>query len=155
VRSKAESDREIFPIWKKVLSHSGLGGTRGVVMASSAHDSPVDLDALRVAAAPVVAWYAQLLAGRPMPVADLDVALVGIRALPPISGRLGKALALVATGGREATSDETVAAFELLRCSAGLRSKPATSQPGAATTGTRRRRKRDWTQPPLPGIEAT
>lgn len=118
-------------------------------MASSAHDSPVDLDALRIAAAPVVAWYEQLLAGRPMPVADLDVALVGIRALPPISGRLGKALALVATGGREATSDETVAAFELLRCSAGLRSKPA------ATTGTRRRRKRDWTQPPLPGIEAT
>lgn len=119
---------------------------------------PVDLGALRAAAGPVIAWYEQLLAGRPMPVAELDQALVGIRALPPISGRLGKALALVASGGREATTEETVAALELLRHSAGLRhvrlpepsSAPGTTPPPRPAKGERRRR--GWTQPPLPGI---
>ena len=119
---------------------------------------PVDLGALRAAAGPVIAWYEQLLAGRPMPVAELDEALVGIRALPPISGRLGKALALVASGGREATTEETVAALELLRHSAGLRHvplpvpspAPGTTPPPRPAKGNRRRR--DWTQPPLPGI---
>jgi len=126
-------------------------------MTPPSDDSPVDLAALRAAAAPVVAWYEQLLAGVPMPVADLDVALAGIRALPPVSGRLGRALALVATGGREGTSDETLAAFELLRGSAGLRwapPAPAPPPPGAdAKTPRRRRRRGESSQPTLPGID--
>jgi len=127
-------------------------------MTPPSDDGPVDLAALRAATAPVVAWYEQLLSGAPMPVADLDVALAGIRALPPVSGRLGRALALVATGGREATSDETLAAFELLRCSAGLRwappvpaSPPVGAGPGAKSP--RRRRRGQWSQPTLPGID--
>jgi len=123
-------------------------------MAQTVENDPVDLPALRAAAGPVIAWYEQLLAGRAMPVAELDRALVPIRALPPIGGRLGKALALVASGGREATTEETVAALELLRCSAGLRHAPAPAAPaGPPTTTSRRRRRREWTQLRLPGVE--
>ena len=65
---------------------------------------PVDLAVLRRAAAPVVAWYEQLLAGSPMPLVELDRALVGLKALPPLGGRLGRALATVATAGRNANA---------------------------------------------------
>ncbi len=127
-----------------------------VVRVMTATSDPVDLAALRRAAAPVVAWYEQFLAGEPMPLAELDHALVELRALLPIGGRLGRALAVVATGGRDATTEETVAAFEFLRHSAGLRHipppPPTAARPGAAPS--RRRRGRPWTQPPLPGIEA-
>ena len=92
----------------------------------------VDLGALRTAVAPVVAWYERFLDGQPMPVADLDHALVDVRALPPIGGRLGKALGVVASGGRGASTEETVAALEVLRHSAGLRHVP---RPGAGGGG--------------------
>jgi hypothetical protein len=125
-------------------------------MTATSDPAPVDLGALRCAAAPVVAWYEQFLAGQPMPLADLDHALTGLRALPPISGRLGRALAVVAAGGRDATTEETIAALEFLRHSAGLRHVPPPAPPAAqpaVAPRRRRRRGRPWTQPPLPGIE--
>ena len=128
-------------------------------MASDPDTPPVDLDALRRAAAPVIAWYEQLLAGEPMPLASLDRALGALRTLPPVSGRLGRAMALVATGGRQATTEETIAALELLRHTAGLRHMPVPPAPdsspgvGGAARSRRRRGPRQWSQPPLPGIE--
>ncbi len=138
---------------KTSLSDSAVPGTRSASMAQTHENDPVDLAALRSAAAPVVAWYEQLLAGRPMPIADLDKALVALRALPPVGGRLGRALALVATGGREATTDDTVAALELLRCSAGLRHAPAPAPaPPNEPAGPARRHQCDCTQLRLPGV---
>jgi hypothetical protein len=121
-------------------------------MANHPDDRPVDLDVLRRAAGPVIAWYERFLAGEPMPLASLDRALGGLRALPLVSGRLGRAMALVATGGRQATTEETIAALELLRCSTGLRHVPP---PAAAQRAkTRRRRGRAaWTQQHLPGLD--
>lgn len=115
-----------------------------------AEAGPVDLVALRRATGPVVAWYERLLAGEPMPVAYLETALQGLRALPPVGGRLGRAVTLVATGGREATTEDAVAALEFLRCSAGLRfvQRPAPAPMAGLGTGARR----PWTQPPLPGM---
>lgn len=127
-------------------------------MAASAADVPVDLGALRAAAAPVIVWYEGFLAGRPSLIADLDVALQAMRTLPPIGGRLGRALALVAAGGRLATTRETIAALETIRATAGLRplSPPRPVAAAAATdkgsVPKRRRRGREWSQPELPGI---
>ena len=104
-------------------------------------------------AAPVIAWYEQLLAGEPMPLASLDRALGALRALPPVSGRLGRAMALVATGGRQATTEETIAALELLRCSTGLRSV-ATPTPAEPSKAKRRASRGGWTQERLPGLDA-
>ncbi|MFP5375335.1 MAG: hypothetical protein ACLGIO_00940 [Acidimicrobiia bacterium] len=122
--------------------------------------APIDLAELRRAAAPVVAWYEGFLAGQPMPLADLDRALVDLRALPPVGGRLGRALAMVGRAGRDATTEETIAALELLRHTAGLRHVPAPPEPHTAPVPSptakapkRRRGPRQWSQPPLPGIE--
>ena len=122
-------------------------------MASDPDTPPVDLDALRRAAAPVIAWYEQLLAGEPMPLASLDRALGALRTLPPVSGRLGRAMALVATGGRQATTEETIAALELLRNSTGLRSV-ATPTPAEPSKAKRRGGRGGWTQERLPGLDA-
>jgi hypothetical protein len=125
-------------------------------MVPSAASAPVDLTALRAATAPVIAWYEGFLAGQPMGLGDLDVALQGLRALPPIGGRLGRAVTLVAAGGRQATTEQTIAALERLRASAGLR-HPAPPPPAPATSASKptRRRKatRRWDQPPLPGMD--
>jgi len=88
-------------------------------MAPTAASPPVDLAYLRASAGPVIAWYEAFLAGRPMALADLDIALRGLRGLPPIGGRLGRAVALVAAGGRQATTEETIAALERLRAAPG------------------------------------
>jgi hypothetical protein len=112
---------------------------------------PVDLVALKRAAAPVVAWYERFVGGRPMPVGELERALVGVQALPPVGGRIGRALATVANAGRSGTTEDTVAAFELLRRTAGLRHLPATPAPGTARDK-RRGRPKPWSQPPLPGM---
>ena len=123
-------------------------------MANDRDNPPVDLDALRRAAGPVIAWYEEFLAGEPMPLASLDRALGGLRALPPVSGRLGRAMALVATGGRQATTEETIAALELLRCSTGLRHAPRPpSAPPQAPKSRRRRGRASWTQQHLPGLD--
>ncbi len=126
-----------------------------------ASQQPVNLGALRAAAAPVIAWYERFLGGEPMPVTGLDAALRSLRALPPVGGRLGRALVLVATGGRGATTEEAVAALEVLHSSAGLRHlpPPGPTSPGLSpsppSSPPRRRRSRKWRQPPLPGMDPT
>lgn len=119
-------------------------------------DPPVELAALRQAAAPVVTWYEQFLAGAPMPLAQLERALVGLKALPPLAGRLGRALATVANAGRDATTEETIAALEFLRHTTGLRHLPPPPPPAAAVPAPKATRsRRTWTQVQLPGMEPT
>lgn len=125
-------------------------------MAPTSASPPVELAALRAAAGPVIAWYEAFLAGHPMALADLDVALRDLRSLPAIGGRLGRAVALVATGGRQATTEETIAALERLRASAGLRrTMPPTPRKTTKATPTTKGRPRnpDRTQPRFPGMD--
>ena len=112
------------------------------MMATS--EAPVDLAELRRAAAPVVAWYEQFLAGRPMALAQLDRALVSLRTVGPLGGWLGRAVETVARAARDATTVETVAALELLRHITGcvacrrprlIRRPTPTPRPRARTTG--------------------
>lgn len=122
-------------------------------MASDAGNPPVDLDVLRRAAGPVIAWYEQFLAREPMPLSSLDRALGALRALPPVSGRLGRAMALVASGGRQASTEETIAALELLRRSTGLRPAAQQQTRAEAPRSGRRRGRASWTQQQLPGLD--
>ncbi len=135
-------------------------------MAVSPAHGPIDLVPLRAATGAAIAWYEAFLAGRPRSLAELNVALQGLRALPPMGGQLGRAVAIVAAGGSQATTEETIAALETLRSFAGLRrgprpttahepalAGPAVSDPGATRAITRRRRDPSWTQPRLPGID--
>ena len=82
----------------------------------------VDLEALRAACAPVVALYRRFLdgGGVELDMGELDEALASMRRLPPMKGRMGKALALVASGGVQASTEEVIAALELLSASPGL-----------------------------------
>ncbi len=137
-------------------------------MAATPPPRPINLVPLRAAASSVVAWYEAFLAGRPPPVEDLNVPLEGLRGLPPMGGQLGRAVAIIAAGGAQATTEQTIAALETLRAFAGLRraepvpsTTPEPAQPEAAGSEhsstaqpTRRRRQgRSWTQPRLPGID--
>lgn len=123
-------------------------------MADHSDNPPVYLDALRQAAGPVIAWYEHFLAGQPMPLASLDLALTRLRALPPVSGRLGRAMALVATGGHQATTEETIAALELLRCFTGLHPvSPPVAAKASKVKAKRGRRREPWTQEHLPGFD--
>ncbi|HEX8771119.1 MAG TPA: hypothetical protein VF711_10170 [Acidimicrobiales bacterium] len=110
---------------------------------------------------PVISWYEAFLGGGPASVADLDVALGDLRGLPPIGGRLGRAVVLVAAGGREATTEQTVPALERLRASTGLHQHPARkararSADRTTSTGARRTSPhptRHQIQPHLPGMD--
>ena len=115
----------------------------------------VDLEALRAACAPVVALYRRLLdaGGVELDMGELDGALASMRALPPMKGRMGRALALVASGGAEASTEEVIAALDLLSARPGLtargreaRAAPTPPLPGPGPVG-------GVAQPSLPGID--
>lgn len=113
----------------------------------------VDLSALRRACGPLIACYERFLADGSLDVHDLDDALASLRVLPAFEGRLGRAVALVVSGGAGAPSEDTVAALELLRTTTGLRPAPAASPPGPPTNKPARKNGRGPTQPPLPGLD--
>ncbi len=108
---------------------------------------PIDLAAVRAASGGVVTCYERFLAGEGIDLVQLNGALAALRRLPKLGGSVGRALTLVARGGGDASTEETIAALELLRCAPGLRTLPpvarerraATKQPLAA-------------QPSLPGL---
>lgn len=114
-----------------------------------AEDGVVDLGAVGRACATVVSWYDDLTAGRDPSITRLDLGLVQLAALPPVGGRLGRAIALVARGGAT-ESDATVAALELLRHAAtcAVANEPA---PVPARRPARRTARIDV---PLPGLGA-
>jgi hypothetical protein len=108
----------------------------------------VDLVALRRACAPLACQFERFHAGGSLDVHELDAALAAVRALPPLAGRLGRALAVLAAGAA-ASPEETVAAFEVVRTTRALRCNEA--QP--AGTGSRPRAGRYRVATPrLPGM---
>ncbi len=139
-------------------------------MAVSPPHGPIDLVPLRAATGAAIAWYEAFLAGRPRSLAELNAALEGLRGLPPMGGQLGRAVAIVAAGGSQATTEETIAALETLCSFAGLRRdepvppapapagpvRPEAPEPGRASTARpskRRGQNPPWSQPTLPGID--
>lgn len=111
-----------------------------------AEQDVVDLGAVGRACAAVVTWYDDLIAGRDPSIARLDQGLVQLAALPPVGGRLGRAIGVVSHGGAP-DSNATLAALELLRQAATCAaSEPAPVPPRRPT---RRPARIDV---PLPGL---
>ena len=107
----------------------------------------VDLGALRVACAPVIGCYERFLLDGSLDVQELDEALAGLRPLPRLPGRLGRAIVLVASGGGGAVSTEKIIeALEVLRTTTSLRT-PSSDAPAVPLPATRRRRR-----PPPPRL---
>lgn len=122
-------------------------GTAAVNVPLAPAGGPVvDLVALSSACRPVVAWYDDLRSGASPDIDALDRAIAGLRSLPEVGGRLGRAIRLVTAGGAR-DLDDTLAAIELLRHAALAR----VSIPSQPTRPTSRRRRYDV---PLPGFEA-
>lgn len=111
--------------------------------------APFDLTTLRRACAPVIAWYERFLAGQRPDVGELDDALVALRRLPSMGGRLGRAVATIVTGGGQASTQEVLVAFEHLRSTSALR-MPATEPPSPPRRARGERRRAG--QPRLPGL---
>lgn len=112
--------------------------------------APVDLLTLRAACAPIIDCYERFISDGDVDVHELDEALAPLRRLPGISGRLGRAIALVAYGGAALSTEDTIEALELLRTTAGLRTPPPPSLSGASPSPRRRRRRSN--SPRLPGF---
>ncbi len=115
----------------------------------------VDLVAIAEACRPIIAWYDDLLARpqlglAPPALARLDDALADLRSLPHCGGRIGQAIAVVASGGAACSTECTLAALETLRttlamCSVRPRIPPPSPSP--APSG-------PIVQLALPGFEA-
>lgn len=104
----------------------------------------VDLSELRSACAPLIRCYERALAGGVVGLGELDRAVARLDYVPTIPGRLGRAVRLLALGGRDATTAETVDALELLRSTPALR--PRDARPARTHAQPRP------CQPPLPGL---
>jgi hypothetical protein len=112
----------------------------------------VDLPLLRRACGPVIGCYERFLSEGSVDLHDLDKALASLRVLPPLEGRLGRAVALVASGGAGAPTEQTLAALELLRTTTGLRSSPEAAL-SSSQTANRPGRNAETTQLSLPGAD--
>ncbi|HSH58267.1 MAG TPA: hypothetical protein VK988_01245 [Acidimicrobiales bacterium] len=100
----------------------------------------VDLVAIGHASAPVIEYYdaMRVAAERGEPLDDetkahLGEALERLRRLPRCGGRLGRAIAVVASGGSDFSVGDTIAALELLRGTLDRRGRlrPSLTQPPA------------------------
>jgi hypothetical protein len=93
----------------------------------------VDLALLRRVCGPLIGCYERFLSEGSVNLHDLDDALASLRVLPPLEGRLGRAVALVTSGGAGAPTEQTLAALELLRTTTGLRPAPEVALSPAPT----------------------
>ena len=140
-RERQEKSESLLPGW--VAAH------RYWCMTSTTFD----LTALRRACVPVLSWYEGFLAERRLDLQELDEALAALRRLPPVGGRLGRALDTLAAGGVGSSTEEVLICFEVLRCIPGLQAQAPTlgavlrpmSAQGPAP-------QRSATQPRLPGF---
>ncbi len=116
--------------------------------AAPAQPQVVDLFALRRACAPLVRQFDRFHAEGTLDLDELDAALVAIRRLPPMGGRLGRALGILAAGAAS-SPQQTLAAFHLVRNTPSLRAR--VRQPAQPRTRQRARRAKE-AAPRLPGI---
>ncbi len=97
----------------------------------------------------LLGFYDDLLAGNEPPIEQLDDAVVEIKALPDIPGRLGRDLALIASGGNGASRHDIVGSIERLRHIAAMEPPPATPP---ATVSLTRKKHTPASQATLPGL---
>lgn len=123
---------------------------------TTAHPKPgtevVDLVAIAEACQPVIAWYDDFLARpqlglAPPALARLDVALAALRSLPHCGGRIGQAIAVVASGGAACSTERTLVALERLRTTLAVCSPRPNIPPPPPPSG-------PIVQLVLPGFEA-
>lgn len=94
----------------------------------------IDLAGVGRASRPLAGWWARLNTSGEADLYELKRARRLLEALPPQPGRLGRAVAVVASGGRSASEDETVAAVQLLsltQTDAGEGSSVSSRSPGS------------------------
>jgi hypothetical protein len=84
----------------------------------------VDLPLLRRVCGPLIGCYERFVSEGSVDLHDLDDALASLRVLSPLEGRLGRAVALVTSGGAGDPTEQTGAALELLRTTTGPRPLP-------------------------------
>jgi len=108
----------------------------------------INLAAVGRASRPLADWWTRLILSGEADIDELERARRLLEALPPQPGRLGRAVALVVSGGRDATQTETVAAVELLALAAACSGPIARVR---SASGSRWRQ--PVPQPPLPGFE--
>jgi hypothetical protein len=126
-------------------------------MTTNPADGPADvvnLEQLRTACRPVVALYRRFLDSGclDLDMAELDEALASMRRLPVVGGRIGRALALVASGGAGASTEDVIAALDLLSAAPGLVSGAA-DPPTFGLSRHQHGRIEGFAQPSLPGID--
>ncbi len=97
----------------------------------------------------LLGFYDDLLAGKEPPIEQLDNAVVDIKALPHIPGRLGRDLALIATGGNGASRHEIVGSIERLRQVAAIET-PSSASPAASNLSSKKHAQ--GLQATLPGL---
>lgn len=113
-------------------------------MAARQQGQVVDLAVVRAACAPLLGWYERFLSEGRVDIRELDGALADMRALAPVGGRLGQAIAVLANNAGCRSTEQVLAALELLRQMPGLR---------AATPGCRVGPCRRPLPPRLPGFD--
>ena len=97
----------------------------------------------------VLNFYDKLIAGTQPSIKQLDDAVVQLKALPNIPGRLGRDIALIADGGRGASRNDIVGSLERLRQVAAMNPATAPADQHPATRPGRKAKK------PKPAPQAT
>ena len=72
----------------------------------------------------IVTRMVEVFSGGGLDLVQLNAALAAVRHLPRLGGAVGRALCLLARGGCDASTEETIAALEVLRRAPGLRALP-------------------------------
>lgn len=126
-------------------------------MSVPAQSVVVDLGAVGRASVALARWYAGLVANGEADVAELARARAELGTLAPQPGPLGRAVALVVSGGDDATDAQVMAAVALLCDAAGRAGSDIAAAPGPRP----KRRPQTTTastavvaQPTLPGLDA-
>lgn len=92
---------------------------------------PIDIAAIGDACRPLLACYEAICDGTESEATllQLDAAVRRIKALPPLPGRVGRAIRTLATGGRDDGPTATILALECLRSMPALRPTLAETEP--------------------------
>ena len=147
-RSTSSSDRPYYWRARRPVATRSRGPAAAASSRAVSSGVLINLAAVGRASRPLADWWTRLLVSGEADVDELERARRLLEALPTQPGRLSRAVALVVSGGRDATQAETVAAVELLALAAA-RSRPITRVRSAS----RPRWRRPVSQPPLPGFK--
>lgn len=110
----------------------------------------IDLAALSGPAGRAIAIYDRILNGEAPSAGELDEALTALREAPRPAGRLGRDIALLVEGGRNATAADINDAFDRLRLITTIR--PAATHVSPVPATAHRKPKHTNDQQPLPGL---